>query len=267
MPVELFSAQTGIIIDDKDFLVVSTRNSLPGVAISIEARVMDLEGRIHHHRFSHTPNTDRSSARSEFRVGAGLLVGVGVAATAGSPKRGQTFFCLFLSRDAAAPNNLMVPLTADYVVSGVALGWPGAPLRSSVEGPGIIRQFTGTDPAAGAEIVEVVPTGARWRLLGMRFRLITDANVGLRSVRMAIDDGVNIIVQSGPNATQAENDSGNYHVSRSTVSPNNAADRFINMAADIFMMAGFRIRTTTGGIQAGDNFIAPQMLVEEWIES
>lgn len=267
MPVELFSAQTGIIIDDKDFLVVSTRNSLPGVVISIEARVMDLEGRIHHHRFSHTPNTDRSSARSEFRVGAGLLVGVGVAATAGSPKRGQTFFCLFLSRDAAAPNNLMVPLTADYVVSGVALGWPGAPLRSSVEGPGIIRQFTGTNPGAGAEILEAVPTGARWRLLGMRFKLVTDANVVVRVVRMTIDDGANVIVVSGPSTTQSENIAFDYHVSRSTVIPNNAADRFINMAADIFMMAGFRIRTSTGGIQAGDIFSEVQLLVEEWIES
>ena len=191
MPVELFSAQTGIIIDDKDFLVISTRNSLAGVVVSLEVRVMDRNGQIHHHRFSHTPNIDRTSARSEFRIGAGLLVGVGVAATGGTPRRGETFVCLFLSRDAAAPANLMVPLVADYVVTGVALGWPGAIMRSSVEGPGRNKVVLMADPGAGNQLIVFVPVGAVWALKSVLFGLVTSAAAGNRRVTLILDDGTN----------------------------------------------------------------------------
>jgi len=34
----------------------------------------------------------------------------------------------------------------------------------------------------------------------------------------------------------------------------------------VFLMGGDRIRTSTGSLQAGDNYGAPQLLVEEWLE-
>ncbi|MGH2626575.1 MAG: hypothetical protein ACRDHY_08000, partial [Anaerolineales bacterium] len=71
-------------------------------------------------------------------------------------------------------------LLEGYVTSQQHLAWPGSPHIQSLEGPGVPRFLTGTNPAAGVEISETVPTGARWALLTVAWSLVTSAAAGTR---------------------------------------------------------------------------------------
>jgi hypothetical protein len=93
-------------------------------------------------------------------------------------------------------------LLQGYVTDTSRLSFPGSPIRSSIEGPGVLRSITGTNPAANAEISETVPTNARWRVHAIRFTLVTDANVANREVALTLDDGAAVFARSPPGSAR-----------------------------------------------------------------
>src|SRR3990170_4429385 len=66
------------------------------------------------------------------------------------------------------------------------------------------------DPAAGAEVIITVPTAKRWRLVAIRFRLVTSATAASRQVTLIIDDGTNVIWRKLVAATQTAGLTRNY---------------------------------------------------------
>jgi hypothetical protein len=129
---------------------------------------------------------------------------------------------------------------------------------------GILRVVTGTDPAAGAEIVETVPAGKIWRLLSIRFALVTDATVASRRTHVIIDDGTSELFRVSGSTDQTASSTARFSLSPAfgTIS-NNASTNHFPMPS-IHLEPGFRIQTSTSNIQAGDNYGAPIMYVEEW---
>jgi len=141
-------------------------------------------------------------------------------------------------------------------------------LKSSVEGPGCIRAITGTDPAAGSEICETVPTNARWRLLGIRFSLTTSSAVADRLVQLVIDDGTTPILWGDffPDVQTAGN-IWTYQASLGGVEHGNRSGiQRLALVNDLILPQGWRIRTSTANLQIDDDFAAPELIVEEWIE-
>jgi len=132
----------------------------------------------------------------------------------------------------------------------------------------LIKAITGTDPAAGSEISETVPTNARWRVASFRFSLTTSATVADRYVQLVVDDGTTPIrwgdfspSPQGASATWTYQASpgGVEHTVRVGVVR-------IALPDNLVLPQGWRIRTSTANLQTDDDFGPPELIVEEWIE-
>ena len=251
----------------EDALRITTFNAAAGVTVAIEGRRIDVDGRIVPFAERHVPNTDRTTASSTFVLGEGFLLNVQIRASAGTPRIAQCFAILEVVRGTTGAAIPLATLLQGYVTDTSRLSWPGSPIRSSIDGPGVIRSITGTDPAAGAEVSETVPTNARWQLMGLRFVLTTDATVANRQPMILFDDGVSTFASVTGNNSQAASTATSYYGQVGTVSVG-ALTNGLNFVLPypLTLMGGFRVRTQTTAIVAGDNYGAPILLVEEWIE-
>lgn len=132
---------------------------------------------------------------------------------------------------------------------------------------GLIRVFTGTDPAAGAEIQENVPTNSRLRLMSIRFGFTTDATVATRQVSLLIFSATTVFrIIAQP--TQAASLAIGYNFiaggpDRATVVQSEA---IVQIPLNLLINDAFSIQTQTTNMQAGDNYGAPEIFVEEWME-
>jgi len=161
----------------------------------------------------------------------------------------------------------IIHLISDYLDSGQNLSWPHSHLRSNVGEQGYLRSVAGTNPAAGNEVSETVPTNARWRLKSLIATLVTDATVVTRVVRIVIDDGTNMLWRGSAAFDQTASWDIYYVFADHTFrGDDNQGQIHMPLPRDLLLFQGWRVRTVTANLQAGDNWAAPQLLVEEWIE-
>ena len=248
-------------------LRVSSFSGLASVELSVRTRYMMPDGSIQTGADRHVPAASRANSSTDVLSPEAWLLGCEIQAVVGTPRIGQVFVVLDVIRGSGSSAIVVDTILQGYVTDTTRLGFPGSIVRTSIDGPGVIRSITGTNPAAGNEILETVPTNARWRLHAMNFTLTTSATVANREPVLQIDDGVTayVAIPSGNNQTASQ-------VFKYTYARN--AQRVLGATAlaivlpypQIDMMGGHRFGTLTTGLQAGDDYSAPQYLVEEWIE-
>jgi len=257
----------GFYFTGEDWLRVTSWNSLASVRVVATGRFLTCAGDVVPLSRDGAANTDRTAATFSFRPGDGWLQDLSLIVTGAAPVRGQTFVRVDVVRGDSAGAAVLSTLIQGYVTATKRLAWPGSPIEDSLAGQGWMRSFTGTDPAANTEVSETVPTGARWRFLSAVLTLVTDATVANRSVRIFFDDGANVYCRGcaagvqPASATQVYNigDTGFNAVADAVTDP-------VPVPSGLRLLAGHRIRSSTANIQAGDNYSAIQMLVEEWLE-
>ena len=124
---------------------------------------------------------------------------------------------------------------------------------------------TGTDRAAGVEMSET-PTATWKTLYAVRVRLVTSAAVATRTLTLVIDDGANILWQKIAPATQTASLTRDYVFVLPPYTDAGAFDannQIVLTLPAIPMLPGHRIRTLTTNLQAGDDFGAPLLLLNE----
>ncbi len=131
---------------------------------------------------------------------------------------------------------------------------------------GRLISITGTDPAPNVEIIETVPDRHRWLIHNLTFTLVTDENLVSRYVRITVDDGTNDLFSFVVDKAQSASKTYVYCFANIYVS-----ETFINFTLFhpfpvLTLFPGCRIRTITTNRQVGDNYSAPQALIEEWID-
>jgi hypothetical protein len=228
------------------------------------ARILQVRGFCENAQIlhDHTTNADRSLATSTVPV-TGIPTTLTIRASATGVKRGACYVKVSLRVE----NVVVAILGAAYVTDTSSIQWPGGQIENSIDGPGLIRTITGTDPAAGAEISETVPVGARWKLRYMVFSFVCDATVISRLPTLVFDDGGNPVWRSTPATSPAAGDNSSYQVGGSAFAyTSGQSTRTFHIPIDSVLTAGQRIRTVTGSLQAGDNYSSPIYEVEEWIE-
>ncbi|HEY3042612.1 MAG TPA: hypothetical protein VGJ39_01210 [Vicinamibacterales bacterium] len=261
------AAGRSIYVGPDDHLRITSFNSLAAVTLAVESRLMAPDGCVQDFADRHVPNTDRTPASTLIRLREGWLLDWLVRATAAAPRVGQCFVVVELVRGFTGAVVPIATLGQGYVTDTTRYGGPGSSLAASGEGPGVIRSITGTNPAAGVEITETVPTNARWRLIAMNFQFTTDATVSNRLVTIALDDGVTNFSRTDSGQLQGASTTPSYTgLVGAGFSTAAGGIRHIPLPAGPLLMGGFRIRTSTTNLQAGDDYTAPQLLVEEWIE-
>lgn len=125
-------------------------------------------------------------------------------------------------------------------------------------------------PAAGADWTQTVPGRAFWRVLFARAQLVTDATVASRLAGVRITDGSRSIFDAVLSAAISAStttivnwsDSAitNAGVVRTTITPNQVS---VTMP-ELFLLPGFQIQSLTAALQAGDQWSAVRLWVEEY---
>jgi len=260
-------SSSAFFLDGQDRLRIRSFGSLGSVAVSIEGRLIGADGRVQAFERIHTPNSDRSIATSLEDLGEGILLSCRARASSGTPKVGQVYVILEIVRGLGSIIAPLATLWSGYVTDTTPMGWPSSPTIRSIDGPGVLRAVNGTNPAAGVEVTETVPTNARWRLQQVAVALVTDATVANRFSVLILDDGASITYISDPGAAQTAGTTITY--TAGNASQRLAAIVFVQswgLPSECTLQAGSRFRTSTTNLQAGDNYGAPNYLVEEWIE-
>lgn len=262
--------QGRLYLQQNDVVVLSSWNSYVGASLTINVRVINCgEARIVN--AVHIPATNRTRVQTVLAVGPGWLDTVAVFDNSAALRRGHCYITVTVERSSGADQTPQAVLLSGYVTAVRSLGYPDGPKESSTEGPGLIRTIVGTNPAAGVEIVETVPTNAIYSIQSVRFMFATGTTVINRRVNVLFDDGANIISIVGSATDQAANDNRFYcfYAGYGPIIINlvNAGFFYAVHALPLLRLhAGYSIRTSTQNLQAGDDYGVPTYLVEEWIQ-
>lgn len=257
----------GFFLDADTHLRLSAFNSATGVTLTVSGLLMAPDGCVQKFNATHTPATDRTRSTLLIPMGIGWLLSAQIIASAGTPRRGQCFARLELVNGLGGAVSSLGTVLQGYVQDTTVLAYPGSPLEASASGRGVVRSITGTDPAANTEISETVPTNARWRLLAFKATLVADANVANRTIRVVVDDGATQLVVSEAGVNQTAGQTREHMAAAYGLAITSSSGVLYEpLPTDVLLIGGWRLRTVTASIQVGDNWGAPQLLVEEWIE-
>lgn len=264
----LLQAPAPLLVTGDDFLRLTTINGLAGVVVTLRGRFLPLAGGgpVPFERL-HTPATDRTALSVDLPLGSGWILSVSAVVTTGTPQVGQTWGRLHLVRGGSGATLLLQELAAGYLTDTQRLTWPGGRVTGSLDGAGALRSVTGTNPAAGSEPSETVPTNARWRVLVWSAVFVTDGLGSPARPALFFDDGTTVYFSVDAASTQGLSSSFRYvGVPGGTTVDSSVTTKILGLPVLPVLLAGHRIRTVTADIDAGDDWGAPQMLVEEWID-
>lgn len=254
----------------EDTLWVTSQNSNVATVVEVHGRVMLPSGQVIPFVHAHTPNTDRSAKTTIIAVPEGFLLNVFVKETAAGVTVGQCFITLGAGRGDGAARVDHTILIQGYVASSFSQGWPGTPPRLPTEGPGVIRNIIGSVPAAGAEFVETVPTGARWRVMAIKIFLTSAVTAGNRRPTLVfIPNGIVGCADvphplfQGPSVTLAFSWASGMAL-QALVS---GTSDITGLPSDLFFDQGSQFKSVTANLAAGDQYGAPFYTVEEWIRA
>lgn len=256
----------GVAGDDN--LRIISFNATPGVIIECDFRFLATDRSIKSNRVLHTPNSDRSLKQQDYQLGAGFVTNVTVRASSGTPILGSCFVIVQLIRGLTGATIPLGTLLAGTMTSTQALGWPGSAIENSLT-VGYTRLITGTTPAAGAEVNELVPTGARWEVSAFIAKLTTSAAALTRNPNLFVDDNSatpyaanGVPVGLAPSNFQSFVWLANYP----NLTPLAAQPIVGPLVFPARLLAGHRMRTLTGNLDVADQWASVRYLVNEFLE-
>jgi hypothetical protein len=180
--------------------------------------------------------------------------------------RGQTASVLLVRRPNPPPSSYQT-LWYGYYVSAGNLCFPPSRVDSLVDGRGWLTSVAVAQPGVGVELSVAVPAGVRWRVVGMRATLTASAAVAARAVAIQVSDGANLYYTAGAVNTIAAGQTGEYTFAPDVTAAVDTVLHFTIPAPPLESLpAGHTISTSTAGLQAGDQWSAAHLLVEQWIE-
>lgn len=254
----------------EDELRLVVVNSLTGVGVTLQGRFLPRGG-ARPEPFVHvvTPSADRMPSTFDRPLGEGFLLNCSLIVTSGAPLVGQTYVMLQVIRGSTGATIVLGCLLAGYVTAMQHIAYPGSPIESSIAGGGVTRVVTGTTPAAGAEISETVPAGARWELVSVTTALTTTGAGGARQALLYITPPAFVRLYAPQFTTVpisvtfalqwAQNQ--NFE----TVAPGTILTA--GLPAGYTLLAGDVVHTSTVNLQAGDQYRSPVLVVREWLEA
>lgn len=188
-------------------------------------------------------------------------------------QRGLTHARLVVVRGAATSQPQFTQILMQGCVDALGeLSWPNGQNEVQCGGQGCLLNRVGTVPAAGADWSESIISSSRWLVQTFRAQLTTSATVASRGVSFIMDDGN--LVQYAVEAPVAQPASTvrQYIWAAIGQAQNAVQSNFVTVpippglkttsGQNLFA----RFRTITTNIQAGDQWTAPNYLVEHWFD-
>jgi hypothetical protein len=189
-------------------------------------------------------------------------------AVGSSLTRGQSFARAVFIRGGATSQQQSAMLFADYVSALQPAGWPWGRTVNPIEGPGWRHSVQVANPAAGVDWSLVC--GASQRLTPISFSATFAAAVaaGNRAINIIVDDGANIVWQDdlGVNVTASQTVSVNGSTAP-VATGITATQLFVTIPPGTILAAPWRVRSSTGGIQAADQWSNIWFQVDDQLEN
>lgn len=224
------------------------------------------EGRIiTNHQLLATP-TDRSSTTFFFNMPESILLGLMLNVEATAIPRGSIYCSVQTRRSAVSSGGAYRHLVHGYIDGTFSLQYPYPRSEPAFNSYGRPRTIVGSDPAAGAEVSETVPTNAMWRLLSMAVTIVCDATVATRTPGLALDDGTNLYYRGPVGQASTASQTTVYTFANVGASQGAGGVAAVQVAPyELYLPPASRIRTITNNLQAGDDYSAPVLHVMEWL--
>ncbi len=279
IPPRLDLAQTEIQppaafwVTPDDVLVVGVRNSLVGVQIGVQVRVLTETGELSNPNIIFTPPADRSLNYKTVPMYYGYLNSVSAFAISPGglisslPVRGQTYVTLHVIRQPLLAFTSVIALGSGYIAGSNFVQWPYGRVIDAIEGPGALYNIVITNPAPGVDWTQLVPTNARWRIRSIVATFTASAVVATRIPRLVFfPSGLFTAVFEGPVTITAG------QAFQITWAAGFGVAGFQGVAANLFMPAEMILmqaglfKVQTQNLQAGDQWSSIVIYVEEWLE-
>ena len=256
-----------LYVGPDDRLRIEVATAIAGVTLRLDVRLLLPGGEIKSSVWTFGPTGDRGINTWWVTLAEAFLLSVLCSTDSAVPPGACWVRCL-LVRGGGGGASLAQAIVMGYLAQRSGLAWPYPRYQNPVEGVGRLRVIVGTDPAAGWQIMETVPAGARWSLLALTATLATSAVVIDRMVMLRLDDGVQTWWMSVPSFLQPAGFTAPYNWAIGVPARVSAPPGYIQDALPnrITLAAGWRFRTDTINMDVGDNWGAPVYYVEEWVE-
>ncbi len=213
--------------------------------------------------FDFAHSGDSSFETHTFRI-PDIPIMMSVRTTAGLMRKGDTY----VKADIRANETVVLHALAGYVTFETAPAWPAVSHESNLPGRMAVDRVLGNDPAAGAQVLDTVPTNEYWIIKAMRLSFTTDANAADRTLHIAFrDDQNNLFFDVASSVVQAASLTRRYIFAPYPSLPiaSDDDDIFIPIPGDLPLEGDADILTTVTNFQAGDNIGAITFWREKYI--
>lgn len=254
-----------VYLQDNDWIVLTTFCTLNTQTLRVTYRYLTPQGEIKEGTFNPGTLIGNGFQQFTFQIGEGWLLSIALQQTTLSLSGNWMWTQLGITRSNIGTLIEQGHIWEGYVYFNVPTGWPGVQPKEITDGAGTVVSITGSAPAAGADITEVIPSNRRRQLLSFQATLVSSAAVANRTPIFLIDDGAQVLYDSPATFTQTASQSVVYSAGSSV--PSQAPltlFAILQLPIPTIVKSGWRIRTFTAGLQAGDQWSAPRYAVLEW---
>jgi hypothetical protein len=258
---------SAVYVDTSDVLQISCATSLALEVVTISYRILRADGAAVKGQFQVFPLADRAIVSKLEPLPEGFLLSVSCRASVATT-RGQTFVRAFLTDPALGGGQPSYMLLADYVTNAMAPAHPNGRVLSPIEGPGQIHAVAIPSAPLGSDFQFTVPVNTRWRIISGSSQFIPSAVAGNRDIALFYTIfGANNFFSEAIAHVTASNPCIISWSDVTAVTPLNNRQQTIGIPSNLVILSNTFFNSSTFGLDAGDQFGAPSMLVEEWLDN
>lgn len=266
-PQQWLAAPSPVYLTGEESLRLTLIANGSGFPVTVNGRALNPDNTLHPITLAAVTTSTRQPSTTTIGLAEGWLLDLRIAASF-QPGPGQVWAMLELVRGANSSSpQVLATLCAGYVMQSTPMFWPGGINQVPLGGEAHLRSITGSVPAAGAEISEVVPSFARWDLLSIRATLTTSAAAANRDPALLLDDSTNVFFEAIVPAHQTASAAWRTTWAQGIqpLYPITNGPMLSALPVGVRLGPAYRIRTSTLNIQAADQWSAIQYLVREWM--
>lgn len=213
--------------------------------------------------FKHTHAGDGTVETDTFRT-SDIPLGVSVHTTSATVERGEYWVALYLRVN----RERIMKLCSGYVSRQSSIAWPQVQSENELGKRGNFKIVSVSNPAAGADFSEAVPTGEHWIIQFVTLTFATSAVGGARNVHMTFAPNATATpLDHFADTTQTQNLTRqlNFHTAGFTSDRLDADQVLVNISPKIHLLAGGLVASAILNIQVADQLSDIEIYVEQFM--
>jgi hypothetical protein len=247
-----------VYVTQEDTLLLTACDGQGSGTLTFCARILRADGQIIPHQFQLSMNAPQTVFTKQIMLPEGYLLACNLTYNNTQNAGTGCYAMLQIFSGSITGGFPFETVLAGYVFQASPLSFPEMAPRYGMDMAGYMGIIGTANPGAGNEILLTVPPTRRIRIKSFVLQLITSATVANRNPLFLFDDGAgNVFAEAGVNLSQPAGQ--NWRYTGYTTSPvelhTNATGTEVQLTIpDLWLPAGYRIRTQTQSLQAGDTY-------------